>query len=183
MKQEEYLLTDLEIVLPVKNNDVISYIEMDLLAKTVLINGLPYIGYFVKAKDSLDVTEPVAIDLSDYQLWSHETSDAYELINDEMVQKFSYTIFRNKKEFYSAEFTTLKSCDNALEKMLNRLKVPNKRIDYRRKNFMKDILGKTFKINAVDVTVLEYIDGKNLLNVRYGKDDKITQINALTLNV
>lgn len=177
-----YELTNLDIVLPMKIDGKIKHINMDLYAKCIVVNGLPYIGHFVTPRDnSLLEKEFIEIDLANYLLWNTEIFDEYVLEDGIYVQNVGIRIFRNHKLFYEKVYVDGKMAKSNLDNIMSRLQDTNQIIDYRVKDFEKPLLGKTLMVNNVKITIIKYFHGKNEFEVSYGKNKENTILSALAI--
>lgn len=180
---ERFELTDLDVVLPLEINGEIIDTEMDLYVKAVIVDGLPYMGYYVIPRgDSLVDHEPMDFDLDSYLMWSYDLKSFFKNEDGFATQYFKYTIYRNNKEFCSGVFKDFNTTETNMRNMINNLHSNRKMVDFRKKNFKEDLIGKTFNVNNVIFTVLEYFEGRNEIKVKTTKDGSESVLSAITVN-
>ena len=183
LEEDGFLLTDLEVVIRTEVDDNIVDQEVDVYAKTFIIEGIPITGYFVvpQGETLLDI-EPIELDMINNFIYTYSIDKLY--INDHGFYKqvFKYTIFRNYKEFCSGTFNDITTTERNLHSVLERLHTKRNRVDFRLKNFREKLVGEVFNVNNIGFEVLEYIEKKNQIRVRTLKDNSEAILDAFIVN-
>ena len=94
MEEEGYLKTDLDVVIRTEVNNEIVDQEVDVFAKTFIVDGLPITGYFVVPQgETLLEIEPIEIDMINNFIWTYKIDRIFVNIDGFYKQQFKYTIF------------------------------------------------------------------------------------------
>lgn len=183
MEEEGYLKTDLDVVIRINVNDRLVGQDMDVYAKTFIVDGLPITGYFVVPKgETLLEIEPIEIDMINNFIWTYKIDRIFVNIDGFYKQQFKYTIFRNYKRFASATFDDITTTERNLHSVLERLHTKRKNVDFRMKDYKERMLNKVFNVNNIKFEVLEYIDGENKIKIRSVKDGNESIVDAFIVN-
>ncbi len=183
MEEEGYLKTDLDVVIRINVNDTLVDQNMDVYAKTFIVDGLPITGYYlIPVGHTLIDVEPIEIDMINNFIWTYNIERIYTDIDGFYKQQFKYTIFRNYKQFSTATFDDINTTERNLHSVLERLHTKRKNVDFRMKNYKERIVNNIYNVNSIIFEVLEYIDGENKIRIRSIKDSTESVMDAFIVN-